>query len=159
TRERSEVARLDHGQVQRLFPRRDGSILVAASDPGKLYTLQDRFAAKGTVLSEVIDAKLVAHWGAISWQADLPTGTKLTVAARSGNVAEPDDTWSDWSAQLVDSQTATAQVPAARYLQYRVSLATDDPAFTPVLHSISVRHVTLNQAPEVTKLEVPNLDV
>jgi len=55
--------------VQRILPRRDGSIAIGASDAGKLYTLQDRFANRGTVVSEVIDAKLVSRWGAISWQA------------------------------------------------------------------------------------------
>ena len=158
TRERSEIARMDHGQIQRLIPRRDGSILVAASDPARIYMLHEQFANAGTVRSEVIDAKLAARWGAIAWQADLPKGTKLSIATRSGNVAEPDDTWSDWSAELTDAQNASVSSPAARYLQYRVSLSTSDPAASPVLHHLSIRHATLNQAPEVTKLEVPNLD-
>jgi len=51
--------------VQRILPRRDGSIAIGPAMPGKLYTLQDRFANRGTVVSEVIDAKLVSRWGAI----------------------------------------------------------------------------------------------
>ena len=35
----------------------------------------------------------------------LPAGTRVSVAVRSGNVAEPDDTWSDWSAEQTDRQT------------------------------------------------------
>jgi sugar lactone lactonase YvrE len=158
TRERSEIARLDHGQIQRLYPRRDGSILLAAGDPGKLYVLQDRYANSGIVLGEAIDAKLVSRWGAISWQADMPAGTKLSVAVRGGNVAEPDDTWSEWSAEQTDPRNATAGVPPARFLQFRVSLATADTSVSPVLHDLSIRYATLNQAPEVTSLEVPNLD-
>ncbi len=159
TRERSEVARLDHGQIHRLYPRRDGSIVLAAGDPGKLFVLQDRFAAKGTVVSEVIDAKLVSRWGSMGWQADIPKGTKLTVSARAGNVAEPDETWSEWSAEQSDARTAAANVPPARYLQWRMSLTTDDVSVSPALANFSLRFATLNQAPEVTGLEVPNPEI
>src|SRR5262249_17764931 len=33
TKERSEIARLDHGQIHALYPRRDGSIVLATGDP------------------------------------------------------------------------------------------------------------------------------
>jgi sugar lactone lactonase YvrE len=155
TKERSEVARLEGGQVHRLAPRRDGSLVLATGDPGKLYSLQDRYAASGSVTGEVIDAKLISRWGAISWQGDVPTGTKLTVSVRGGNVAEPDDTWSDWTPEQIDPKTAVANVPSARYLQFRVSLGTGDPKIAPSLHHLTVRYATLNQAPEVTSLEVP----
>jgi hypothetical protein len=157
-RERTELARLDHGQVHRLLHRRDGSLVVATGDPGKLYTLSSGYTASGTILSEVLDAKLVSHWGAMSWHADVPAGTRLTVAVRSGPVADPDDTWSDWSAEQTDPTNATAAAPGARYLQYRVTLATEDPGVTPTLHRLTVRYATANQAPELTALEVPDLD-
>ena len=57
--------------------------------------------------SEVLDAKLVSKWGALRWHADTPPGTSISVAVRSGNVAEPDETWSDWSAEQTDAQQAT----------------------------------------------------
>ena len=88
-------------------------MILAAGDPGKLFVLQDRFAAKGSVLSEVIDAKLISKFGSISWQADVPKGTKLTVAIRAGNVAEPDETWSEWSAEMDDPKASTAKTPPA----------------------------------------------
>jgi hypothetical protein len=92
----------------------------------------------------------------VRWQADVPPGTTLSVAIRSGNVADPDDTWSAWSAEQTDPQAATATARPARYLQYRVTLATDDPAVTPTLHRLSVRYATANQAPEVTALDLPD---
>jgi hypothetical protein len=158
TRERSEVARLDHGQVLSLYRRRDGSIVVGTGDPGKLYLLRDRYAARGSVTSEVFDAKLVSRWGALRWEADTPAGTRITVAVRSGNVAEPDDTWSDWSEAQTDARQAVIAAPPARYLQYRATLTTTDPAVTPALHSLTLRYATGNQAPEVLKVEVPDLD-
>ncbi len=47
--------------------------------------------------------------------------------------------------------------PASRYLQYRVTLTTDDPTITPALESLTIRYATTNQAPEVTKVEVPDV--
>jgi hypothetical protein len=96
TKERAEIARLDHGQIHCLVKRTDGSIVLGTGDPGKLYTLQDKYAEKGTILSDVLDAKLLSKWGALRWKGETPTGTKMTLAVRSGNLAEPDETWSDY---------------------------------------------------------------
>ncbi len=157
SREKTELARLDHGQITSLCRRRDGSLVVATGDPGRLYTLEDRFTARGTLVSTVLDAKLVSKWGALRWRGQAPAKTSIGVAVRSGNVAEPDDTWSDWSDDESDPDEATIKAPAARYLQYRVTLRTADADVTPVLHSLMVRYATSNQAPEVTKVVVPDL--
>ncbi|HZY89465.1 MAG TPA: hypothetical protein VFE78_31880 [Gemmataceae bacterium] len=158
TRERTEIARLDHGQVLCLCRRRDGSVVVGTGDPGKLYVLQDSFVSGGTVTSDVLDAKLVSRWGALRWLADTPEGTKVTVAVRSGNVSEPDETWSDWSAEQTDGEQAVTAAPPARYLQYRLTLNSDNPAVSPAVRSVSLRYATANQAPEITKVEVPDLN-
>jgi hypothetical protein len=158
SKERSEIARLDHGQIHCLYHRLDGSVVLGTGDPGKLYVLQDKYAAKGTVVSEVLDAKIISKWGALRWKADMPAGTSVSVAVRSGNVAEPDDTWSDWSVELTDPRQAAVTAPTARFLQYRLTLVTENPAITPTLRSLSVRYMTTNQAPEVTRIEVPDLD-
>jgi hypothetical protein len=158
TRERSEVARLDHGQVLCLYQRKDGSVVLGAGDPGKLYVLKDQYAEEGTVTSDVLDAKLVSRWGALRWAADSPGQTSVSVAVRSGNVSEPDETWSDWSAEQTDGESATITAPAARYLQYRITLATKDPKVTPAVRSLTLRYATTNQAPEVTRVDVPDLN-
>ncbi len=158
TKERSEVARLDHGQIHCLCRRRDGSIVLGTGDPGKLYVLHDRYATRGTVVSEVLDAKIISKWGSLRWKADKPAGTNVTVAVRSGNVQEPDETWSDWSAEQTDPQQAVITAPTARFLQYRVTLASDNPLATPSLQSLALRYMTTNQSPEVTAVDVPDLD-
>jgi hypothetical protein len=158
TRERGEIARLDHGQILCLCRRGDGSIVLGTGDPGKLYVLQDKYAARGSVLSEVLDAKIISRWGSLRWEGDTPEGTSVSVAARSGNVAEPDDTWSDWSAEQTDAERATIAAPPARFLQYRVTLTTTDPVRTPAVRAVTLRYMTTNQAPEITKVEVPDLN-
>src|SRR5205823_2859815 len=131
TKERSEIARLDHGQIHCMLPRKDGSVVLGSGDPGKLYVLEHRYAGKGTVLSEVLDTKLMSRWGTMTWKADAPAGTAVSVAVRAGNVAEPDDTWSLWSAEQTDPAAAKALAPTARYLQYRVTLTTEKAQATP----------------------------
>jgi outer membrane protein assembly factor BamB len=158
TRERSEIARLDHGQILCLCRRKDGAIVLGTGDPGKLYLLHDKYTARGTVTSEVLDAKLISKWGALGWEAETPEGTSVTVAARSGNVAEPDDTWSDWSAEQTNPEQAVLAAPTARFLQYRVTLRSKLPMVSPLVRGISLRYMTTNLAPEVTKVEVPDLN-
>lgn len=157
TREKSSLAKLDNGQLLCLCGRKDGSLLVGAGDPGKLYLLEDRFVRKGTVVSEVLDAKQPSRWGALRWRAEVPGKTAITVATRSGNVAEVDDTWSEWSEEEGNAEEGTIRSPAGRYLQYRVTLATEDAQVSPVVKSLTIRYAMVNQAPELTKIEVPDV--
>ena len=47
TKERSEIARLDHGQIHCLCRRKDGSIVLGTGDPGKLYVLRRPLCRQG----------------------------------------------------------------------------------------------------------------
>jgi hypothetical protein len=158
TKERSELARLDHGQIHCLTKRRDGSIVLGTGDPGRIYVLSDHYAAKGTLLSEVLDAKLISKWGAVAWKADTPAGTKVTVSARSGNTPEPSETWSDWSPEQADPEHSLITAPPGRFLQYRFTLATENDTATPSLHGVTLRYANKNLPPEVTGITVPDLD-
>jgi hypothetical protein len=157
TKERVELARLDHGEIHCLLRRKDGSIVLGTGDPGKIYVLEDRHVKKGDVVSDVLDAKLVSTWGAVSWKAETPAGTSVAVSVRAGNVATPDDTWSVWAPCPADAEVR-AKTPNARYLQYRIEMKTDDPKITPEVRQIAIRYRTNNQAPEITSLDVPDLD-
>lgn len=154
TKERAEIARLDAGQIHCLLQRKDGSITLGTGDPGKLYVLEDRLAAKGTVISEILDTKLQSKWGAMTWKSK----GDVTVAVRSGNVAEPDDTWCAWSAEQANAGEPKANAPLGRYLQYRVTLTGGDPSASPEFRQFALRYQTINQAPELTNLEVPDFD-
>jgi hypothetical protein len=159
SREKTELARLDHGQILCMVRRKDGSVVLGTGDPGKLYLLGDRFAAEGTITSEVLDAKMLSKWGSLTWTADLPEGTSATVAVRSGNVAEPDETWGDWSDEMSDPEKAVIGAPPARFLQYRLTLkASQDGTATPSVRAVTLRYATVNVAPEVTKAEVPDVN-
>jgi hypothetical protein len=157
-RQRTELARLNHTQVHCLCERSDGSLVLGAGDPGRLYVMEKKFVEKGTLTSEVLDAKMLSRWGALAWQADTPSGAKISIATRSGNVADPDETWSDWSQEQHDPQKAVAAAPPGRFLQYRATLVSDTPRVTPTLKSVAVRYQAVNVAPEVGAVEVPDYD-
>ncbi len=91
------------------------------------------YAPSGCFTSRVLDAGTPALWLDLAWEADVPPGTSLDVHVRTGDAAVPDATWSPWrpAGRSGDPVAATA-----RCLQYRVGLATADPAWTPVLHGV-----------------------
>ncbi|MBI3462358.1 MAG: hypothetical protein HY000_04765, partial [Planctomycetes bacterium] len=117
-----QLARLDAEMVLSLLPRKDQPLLLGTGNPGKVFSLAGEHQASGTLTSKPLDAKLPAQFGAISWRAELPEGTQVSVAVRSGNTEEPDETWSAWSVEQTNVGAARAECPAARFLQYRLTL-------------------------------------
>jgi hypothetical protein len=107
-------------------------------------------------VSEVLDAKGPSRWGEISWSADLPAGTTVSVATRSGNSSEPDETWSPWSTELTGPAGVVS--PAGRFLQYRLTLATVRAEHSPLVRRVTVRYQPVNAAPEVGPIELPDTD-
>jgi hypothetical protein len=112
------------------------------------------YALSGTFTSAVFDATRLADWGFMNYSATLPAGCQIIVETRTGNTVtlggsgtqiivgdEPSGSlvsgfgadWSDW-AQVANGAEIVS--PAARYLQYRVTLITSDPTLTPVLRDI-----------------------
>lgn len=156
-RDTSPVARLDNGQILCLLNEPEGSLLVGTGDPGSVVRLDPGHVSSGTILSDVKDTKLISRFGAVSWRAEQPTGTSVAVQVRTGNVAEPDATWSEWSAEQTDPENAQAQAPAGRFVQYRAKLSTRDPSVSPELYGVSLRYQSANLPPEIVKLDVPDV--
>jgi hypothetical protein len=156
-RESAPIARLDRGQILALLADPKGDVLLGAGDPGAVVRLSQGYAASGTLTSEVLDTKFFSRFGALSWRAELPPGTSITFQVRSGNVGDPDDTWSAWSSPQTDPATAKAQSPPGRFAQLRATLSSRDSAVSPELHSVALRYQTANLPPEISKIDVPDL--
>src|SRR5271157_1773494 len=155
--ESTPLAKLDNGQILSLLAQPDGEILLGTGDPGTVVRLSSGFASQGELVSEVYDARFLSRFGALSWRADLPAGTAVAVQARSGNVGEPDETWSAWSAEQTDPAAARAESPPGRFVQYRVKLSTRDPQRTPELSSVSLSFRSANLPPEINRLDIPDV--
>lgn len=154
--ETAAIARLDHGQVLALQTGEAGDLLIGAADPGAVLRLKPGHIASGTLTSEALDAKLISRFGALSWRAETPERTKVTVQVRTGNVGEPDDTWSPWSTPRTDPDPSPVEVPLGRFAQYRAALTTTGPAVSPELRALTLHYQTVNLAPEITKTTVPD---
>ncbi len=150
-----ELTRTESSQVTAMTVDADGALLAATSNPGSIVTLSDRFAAKGTLVSEVLDAGQIARWGTLNVDAAVAEGDGVTIATRSGNLAEPDDdTWSDWSREVPFAEgIAKIPSPSARYLQYRLTL-TSGGATTPIVKGVQLIHQVGNLAPTVSGVTV-----
>ena len=76
----------------------------------------------GTYVSAIHDALLKSRWGVATWSADAASGGAVALQTRTGDVALPDKTWSDWSASLINGAGSRISSPAARFIQYRAIL-------------------------------------
>ncbi|UGQ10600.1 DUF4082 domain-containing protein [Yinghuangia sp. ASG 101] len=90
----------------------------------------------GSYTSRVLDATQMVTWLQATWQADLPQGTALKVAVRTGSTAVPDATWTAWR-ELPGSGAPLGD--GSRYLQYRVELTGPGTA-APTLYGIAFTH-------------------
>ena len=147
------VTRANADQVTTLLPDRNARVIFATSNPGKIFRLSSDRAARGTYTSDVRDAQTVAAWGAIKWQAQAATGTKIEIATRSGNTRTPDETWSDWSPAYTQPEGSAIASPRARYLQWRAVL-TGARADAPLLTSVTAAYLPRNLRPRVTSITI-----
>jgi hypothetical protein len=145
------LGRVDARQITQAARDANGDVMLAGSNPGRLFRLRPARAGTGTFESEVRDAGSSARWGSIRWRASGP-GT-LQMATRSGNTSRPDDTWSDWSAPYAGADGSSITSPAARYLQWRAVLAGGGDG-GPQLTSVTVAYLPRNARPVVTSLTV-----
>ncbi|MEM9865234.1 MAG: hypothetical protein AAF938_26755 [Myxococcota bacterium] len=88
--------------------------MVATGDSAAAYRL--RVPERGVWISKVLDAGAVARFGRLDWRGD----GALRFSTRSGNVGEPGDGWTDWSA--ASRSPGPVRSPSGRYVQVRAEL-------------------------------------
>ena len=152
------LAKLDTGQVLSLLAEPDGGILLGTGDPGSVVRLSSGFVPQGELVSEVFDTKLLSRFGALSWRADVPAGTSLTVQVQDrqrgrarrhlvGLVGRPDR-----------PLASRAESPPGRFVQYKARLATKDPAHIRRSSRASPStYRSSNLPPEINRLDVPDV--
>lgn len=171
--ETAMVTELEGRQLLALVPDTstdaEGDITVAAANPAGVHHLGGGRAEEGVYTSAALDAGQVSLWGTARLSVQLPAGSGLAFATRSGNVEDPEIAegagWSDWS----ETQTlapanggvapleAKVDAPPARFLQYRVMLTASgadapDALSGPALTGLSLAYVTPNLRPQLSAL-------
>src|SRR3984893_1713061 len=95
------------------------------------------YSAAAVFTSRVLDAGGVAPWSTMTWMADQPAGTTLTMSVREGNTPIPDGSWSNFTAVSASGGTITG---SSRYIQYQATLSSTDPSQTVVLRAVTVAY-------------------
>ncbi len=121
-----------------------GTRLIAVSDPAGVYTISGTGGTAAVWTSKVLDAGIRARFGRMRW---VSTGT-VELATRAGNSAEPDETWSEWSAPML--QAGEVRSPPGRFVQLRARWNKDPKA---ILHEVTLPFVTDNLRAVLTEVE------
>jgi outer membrane protein assembly factor BamB len=152
---KSMIAKLEPAQVTALLRTDDGSMVAGTANAPRIFRVSQGYAAKGTLVSKPIDAGQIVKWGRIKWDAIVPTGTKLTVATRSGNVGdEESEAWDEWSPEVDATTAQQIASPGARFLQYRLTLEATQPDLTARLARLNIARIEENRPPLISGVEV-----
>ena len=151
------VATVDPKQVMALLAARDGRVLLGSAGPGRVYALSKGHAKEGTFTTPVYDAGGSSRWGAVEWRSRTPDGTEIQMAARSGNTRDPENgMWSEWS-RPASKSPGKFDVPAARYIQFRVTMRSRGDGASPVLDQFESPYLRTNEPPKVLAIgEAPS---
>ncbi|MDH7480822.1 MAG: SpoIVB peptidase S55 domain-containing protein [Armatimonadota bacterium] len=127
----------------------NGTLFAGTGNIGSIYRADVGKTTEGTYESPVHDCGQASSWGVITWTAETPKGSSVTLRTRTGWVAEPDSTWSEWSSPYLSSGSKIAS-PPGRYIQYIATLATEDASISPKLRDVEIVFLPKNQSPKVT---------
>jgi sugar lactone lactonase YvrE len=135
-----------------------GDLFAVTGNIGKVVRIGPGFEKSGTFESEVLDAGSFTYWGRINYRA---TG-KTSVFTRSGNRSHPESNWSPWAplqadatAPACDSCGAGRSVsPSARFLQYKIELASGPGQPAPEVSYIEAAYLPKNVAPVVETIDI-----
>ena len=154
----SILANLPEGQVARLI-RAGDRLYAASSNLGKLFAIGTSGAAgsgEGMITSKVHDSSHHASWGRLDWTGE----GRIEFQTRSGNTADSDQTWSEWSKPITPNDgKESARVSGgriesqpARYLQWRATLRRAGTDAVPRLREVTISYLPRNLAPRLTTL-------
>jgi hypothetical protein len=137
---------LDSNQITAIAKGPNGSVLLGASNIGKVYRLGPGLEAEGTFESDVLDAEIFSKWGALESEGET-AGGEIQLSLRTGNVNRPTKNWSDWS-------PAEGAVPAAEFAQFRASLRAGSGSASPLLEAVTLYYRPVNRQPRIVGLEI-----
>jgi len=124
-----------------------GGLYCSSSNLGKIFLMTNTLEPEGTFESDVQDAKILSRWG----RAEVRGRGNFELFARSGNVDNPDRNWSPWT--RVDlNKDARLEVPAARFIQWRVVLKPANPPTR--IDEVAINYLSKNVAPVMDDIVV-----
>ena len=123
-----------------------GSLYASTSNLGKVFSVGVAPEAEGSYESDVLDARIFSHWGRVEVRGQ----GRYELSLRSGNVDNPDRNWSPW--KRVDPASGQAEVPPARFVQWKAVLRPGEPPT--LVDSVLVNYRPNNVAPVIDDVMV-----
>jgi sugar lactone lactonase YvrE len=136
-----------------------GELYVVTGNIGRVYRLGAAFEKSGSFESDVLDAGAFTYWGRIGYRG---TGN-IRVLTRSGNLNRPENNWSAWEPLQSDAGASVicescgggrTTSPSARFLQYKIEIATSSSVTAPDVSYVEIAYLPKNVAPSVDEIEV-----
>jgi sugar lactone lactonase YvrE len=143
----TDLVKASASQVTAFSRAPAGGLYCSSSNLGKIFLLSRALEPEGTFESDVYDARIFSRWG----RAEVRAGGDFELFARSGNVDNPDRNWSSW-ARVDLKKDSRLDVPAARFLQWRVAMKPADPATQ--VDEVAINYLPKNVPPVVDEVAV-----
>lgn len=141
----------DTWSLDRTFDEKQVSIVagdaIATNGASAFYRMRDG-ARTGEYVAAVKDTGRTSAFGAFRFEGDVPAGSKLEVAFRSGESAAPDATWSAWSPFRAAGDAAKISAPPGRYLQWKLRMSSPGDR-SPVVRRVEAAYRNRNAAPVI----------
>ncbi|MES1240057.1 MAG: WD40 repeat domain-containing protein [Acidobacteriota bacterium] len=137
---------VDERQIVALLPGEAGPAF-ATTNAAALYRVTARTEKTGTYTSAALDAGQAARFGTFRWRGETPGGSAVRFSFRSGMSAEPDRTWSPWTAAKKGEEIALEDLPRGRYVQWRAVMDSD--SAPPVLYTAELSYRQENLSPRI----------
>ncbi len=144
----TRLLNLPPAQITALHVTRGGRLYAATSNIGKLYAIGPELEQEGWFESAVLDSESFSYWGRIRFRGDV-AAEAIRLQTRSGNLDRPQQNWSEWEPVELNSSDGRVQSPAARFLQYKLTLRAPG-GEPPTVSEINVAYLHKNVAPRIT---------
>ncbi len=92
------------------------------------------YSPEGNLVSKILDTGIYAVYETLDWTFSEPTGTDIYFQLRTSNNPGSMGSWSD----PINGPGGLIDVDIARYVQYMVTLGSDDYTATPVLQDVTI---------------------
>lgn len=139
------ITQTNEGEITRLLEA-GGRFVAATVNQGRILSIGGGSTTAGSYESPVHDAASISRWGRLDWNSN--GDGRVAFQTRSGNSAQPDRTWSEWSAPMTSPGAISS--PPARFVQWRAEFT----GRAPEVDSVTLAYRPQNNAPSVKTLTV-----
>lgn len=138
-------------RITHLVQLQDQALAAVSAAGGRVTLLSGTHAKSGEFFTQAFDTGINSRYGLAQVLGVFPRGTTVKIAARTGQTAEPDASWSEWSKPVEAPGNKPVQVANGRYVQTRLTLEGNG-STTPLVQRVRVAYLRQNMPPFVREV-------